>query len=401
MAGILDRTRHNNREPRRWFRFRASRKPPWCSFGAADMVSRKMGQQIVTDADRSVRKSNIWPLLAGLRFFFAMWVLFDHTYNFGPADRAMPIFTKSGLVAVMCFFVISGFSIHHSIANRPKGYGTRRFWRIAPTNALAVAIGWFAYVVLGLSGGYGTPPVTPTAAQWVGSLLLLQCVFPVGIHFLFPAWSLSIEALYYLAAPVLVKQRDSFAILIAAALSCLLFILWPFIRDVYIAEPTYLIAAAAFLWAWLAGWLAYRGNRFMVFGFMVGGFLGIWTQAKFFGIVDFTSGAANLLAWALTLVIVFFRIGVPAGDKGRMALNYLGEISYPLYLLHYPVLFALTSSLLKKHPDWNYGIVETIVALAVAVLAYHLVDRPLRSGIGRRRAHPLFEYPRRSETNTI
>jgi peptidoglycan/LPS O-acetylase OafA/YrhL len=365
-----------------------------------------MEQKPRINPERSVQDSDIWSLLAGLRFFFAMWVLFDHTYNFGPADRAMPIFTKSGLVAVMCFFVISGFSIHHSIASRPRGYGARRFWRIAPTNVLAVAIGWFAYVVLGLSGGYGTPPVTPTAIQWIGSLLILQCVFPVAIHFLFPAWSLSIEVLYYLAAPILVKQCDSVAIPIAAALSCLLFVMWPFIRDIYIAEPTCLIAAAAFLWAWLAGWLAYshRGDRFMVVGFVVGGWLGIWTQAKFFAIVDFTSGAANLLAWALTLLIVFFRVGTPANDRGRITLNYLGEISYPLYLLHYPVLFALTSSLLKIHPDWNSGIVQVIIALAVAVLAYHLVDRPLRSGIRYARGRQqdtLFEYPRPSETNII
>jgi peptidoglycan/LPS O-acetylase OafA/YrhL len=350
-----------------------------------------------TSAYRSEQNSNIWPLLAGLRFFFAMWVLFDHTYNFGPAERAMPIFTKSGLVAVMCFFVISGFSIHHSIATQPKGYGSRRFWRIAPTNVLAVAIGWIAYVVLGLSGGYGTPPLPPTVIQWIGSLLLLQCIFPVTIPFLFPAWSLSIEVLYYFAAPILVKRRDSRAIPIVTALSCLLFIIWPFIRDEYIAEPTYLIAAAALLWAWLAGWLAYshRGNRFVLFGLMVGGFLGIWTQAKFFGIVDLTSGAANLLAWAVTLVIVFFRIGVRAGDKVRMALDYLGDISFPLYLLHYPVLFALTSSVFKIHPEWNYGIVQVIIALAVAALAYRVVDRPLRSGIrrtGRQHPDPIFEY---------
>jgi peptidoglycan/LPS O-acetylase OafA/YrhL len=360
----------------------------------------------LTDANRSEQNSNIWPLLAGMRFFFAMWVLFDHTYNFGPAERAMPVFTKSGLVAVMCFFVISGFSIHHSIANRPTGYGTRRFWRIAPTNVLAVAIGWLGYVVLGLSGGYGTPPVTPTAFQWIGSLLLLQCVFPVAIHFLFPAWSLSIEVVYYLAAPILVRHRDSIAIPVAAALSCLLFVMWPFIRHVYIAEPTYLIAAFAFLWAWLAGWLAYshRGNRWMLAAFTAGGLLGIWTQARFLAIVDFTSGAANVLAWALTLTIVFLGIGLPARDKFKAALNYLGDISFPLYLLHYPVLFVLTSSVFKIHPAWNYGIVQVIVALVVAALVYRFVDRPLRSGIrrsGRRQPDSVFEYRRPSEANTI
>ena len=111
--------------------------------------------------------------------------------------------------------------------------------------------------------------------------------------------------------------------------------------------------------------------------FTAGGLLGIWTQAKFFAIVDFTSGAANVLAWALTLVIVFFGIGLPASDKIKAALNYLGDISFPLYLLHYPVLFALTSSVFKFHPEWNYGIVQVIIALVVAALIYRFVDRPL------------------------
>ena len=336
--------------------------------------------------DRIAEKnSSIWPTLAGLRFVFAAWVLFDHTYNFGPAERAMPVFTKSGLIAVMCFFVISGFSIHHSIANRPEGYGGRRFWRIAPMNVVAVAIGWVAYVVLGLSGGYGTPSNSPGVLKWIGSLLLLECAVPVTIPFLFPAWSLSIEVLFYFAAPTLVKYKHTLAIPAAACMSAVLFMRWPHVRDVYIAEPSYFISAAALLWAWLAGWLAYShyGNRYLLAAFSAAGFCGIWTQAKYFAIVDFTSAAANVIAWLLTLIVVFYGTTVPMNRKVEKAANYLGEISFPLYLLHYPILFALTSSVLKVHPSWNYGIVQVAIAIICAVLAYHFVDRPLRSDAKR------------------
>ena len=140
-------------------------------------------------------------MLAGLRFFFAMWVLFDHTYVSVRRTRAMPVFSKSGLMAVMCFFVISGFSIHHSITVAPQGYGQRRFWRIFPINALAVGIGWFAWSVLNLSGGYGTPQVAPTAWDFIGCLLFLEVVLPVMIEFLYPAWSLSVECRSHICAP--------------------------------------------------------------------------------------------------------------------------------------------------------------------------------------------------------
>jgi peptidoglycan/LPS O-acetylase OafA/YrhL len=163
------------------------------------------------------------------------------------------------------------------------------------------------------------------------------------------------------------------------------FVRWPYIRDVYIAEPSYLVSAAALLWAWLAGWLAYSYARshFMVAAFGLAGLLSFWTQAKYFGIVDFTSGAANVLAWLLTLWVVFFDVGIAVGDRAKFVLNYLGEISFPLYLIHYPVLFALTSSVFKAHPDWNYGIVQVVIALVCAVLTFHLVDRPLRFGLKR------------------
>lgn len=345
-------------------------------------------------ADKFLASADVWSTLAGLRFFFAMWVLFDHTYNFGPESRAMPVFTKSGLVAVMCFFVISGFSIHHSINVRPDGYGQRRFWRIAPINTLAVAIGWLAWSVFGLTGGYGTPPLPPPWWKFLGNLFLLQCIVPVMIHFLFPAWSLSIEGLYYAIAPTLLRLKSRvFLVEMIAIFSCSFFIAWPLIGSVYIAEPTYGVSAAALFWSWLGGWLAYtrRSNHCYAAALIVGGLVGISTQAKYFGIVDLTSAAANFAAWSFTVVVVFYGPGFSIGKKGTIILEYLGDISYPLYLLHYPILFALTSSVLMTHPDWNYGITQVAVSLISAILAYHFVDRPLRSGF---KALPLKYFPR-------
>ena len=326
--------------------------------------------------------AQFWSLMAALRFFFAMWVLFDHTYNFGPADRAMPVFTKSGLVAVMCFFVISGYSIHHSVAERPRGYARRRFWRIFPINALAVGIGWFSWSVLGLSGGYGTPQVPPTAWNFIACLLLLEVFFPVMIDFLFPAWSLSIEAVYYVFAPLLKRLRSDPVVAVLMAVSCAAFVAWPFFSDDYVAGGrSYGATAMVMFWCWLAGWVAYARprNHLYLAALICGGLAGIYTQAKFFGIVDFTSAVANCAAWVAVLFIVFHRIGGVANERFNAILDYLGEISYPVYLLHYPLLFALTSSVLKAHPEWNYGIMQVGAALAVAVVAYHCVDKPLRA----------------------
>lgn len=322
-----------------------------------------------------------WPVLAGTRFLLAMWVLFDHTYNFGPADRAIPVLTKSGLMAVLCFFVISGFSIHHSIDTKPTGYFRRRFLRIVPLNLLAVVIGWISWSVLGLSGGYGTPQIAPTVWQFVGCILLLEVILPVMVEFLFPAWSLSIEATYYLFAPIFKRSGSSATIAYLMAGSCLFFVAWPLFRNEYIAARySYEFAAFGMLWAWLAGWVAYRLARSRIYlsWLIIGGLVSIWSQSKFFAIVDFASAAVTCIAWVGTLLLVFYRIG---RLRGRLAnvLNYLGEISFPLYILHYPVLFAVSSSLFKYYPGLNYGFVQVLISLVVAMLAYRYVDRPIRS----------------------
>ena len=268
------------------------------------------------------------------------------------------------------------------MAERPRGYARRRFWRIFPINALAVGIGWFAWSVLGLSGGYGTPQVPPTAWSFIACLLLLEVFFPVMIDFLFPAWSLSIEAVYYVFAPLLTRLRSDPVVAVLMAVSCAAFVAWPFFIDDYVAGGrSYGATAVVMLWCWLAGWVAYArpGNRLYLSALICGGLAGIYTQAKFFGIVDFKSAAANCVAWAAVLFIVFYRVGGVANERVNAISDYLGEISYPVYLLHYPLLFALTSSILKAHPEWNYGMVQVGAALAVAVVAYHYVDKPLRA----------------------
>ncbi len=313
-----------------------------------------------------------------------MWVLFDHTYNFGPAEKAIPVLTKSGLMAVMCFFVISGFSIHHSIQSKPQQYFRRRFWRIFPMNALAVAIGWTAWSVFGISGGYGTPQIPPSLWDFLGCLLLLEVVLPVMVPFFYPAWSLSIEALYYCCAP-LVRRLKKMHLHWIMIVSCLFFIVWPYLRNEYIAgRYSYEFAAIGLCWAWLAGWVAYQhpGHRAYLALLIVGGLASLWTQAQFFAIVDVTSAAGNVVPWVGMLLIVFYRAGSVQGKKAAL-LNYLGELSYPLYLLHYPALFIATSTVLKTHPHLNGGGVHVLIALAVAVLAYHCIDKPLRARFSR------------------
>jgi len=107
------------------------------------------------------------------------------------------------------------------------------------------------------------------------------------------------------------------------------------------------------------------------------GLASVATQARYFGVGNFGSAAVNCVAWIGTLVLVFYRVG-DVGGRTAAAFEYLGEISFPLYILHYPVLFAVAGSLFRVYPNLNYGVTQVAISMAAAMLAYHFFDKPLR-----------------------
>ncbi|MGO9583140.1 MAG: acyltransferase family protein, partial [Acidimicrobiales bacterium] len=128
--------------------------------------------------------------LTGLRFVAAFAIVIHHA----------SVFTGWSLTplssAVSLFFVLSGFVLAWSCG----GMAARVFWRrrvarILPIYLLAAVIG------LILPGGWAPPNWT----TWVTSLTLTQAWFPApSIHFGGDgvAWSLSVEAFFYLLFPL-------------------------------------------------------------------------------------------------------------------------------------------------------------------------------------------------------
>jgi peptidoglycan/LPS O-acetylase OafA/YrhL len=343
-----------------------------------------MGTQ---DGEQVAPSKDIWPILAGMRFFFATWVLFDHTYNFGPKDRAMPIFSLSGLMPVLCFLAISGFSIRHSITTKPKGYFERRFWRVVPTNVACTTLALISFLAMGgvLTRGQEVYSM-PSALTWLVYFVPAQAIFPVFINALFPTWSLSIEIVYYALAPYFLRA-DARWMTVLIFPSATLFVVWTFLPAgwawPYIAQSSRGVGLLAFAWAWLAGWIAYGNRRstYLCLLFMVIGFTCVAAQPQplGFALLTRTAWIATFAIWALTMCVVFMSPALNLSTLARRTLDWLGDISFPLYLVHYPLLFLLTSTIWKRHPEWNYGFAQVAAALIAAIVLHYCIDKPLRS----------------------
>lgn len=333
--------------------------------------------QILRSAPIPARKvsQELWASLSATRFFLATWVLFAHTYNFGTAARAMPVPSTNALVSVYCFLAISGFSIHHSISAQPLSYAGRRVARILPTHLASVFLALLAYALGGfiLFDGHGNPWPHPSFGEWLGCLLLLQAILPIAAAVLFPSWSLSIEVMYYALAPLLQRMVLTVPILLVLV-SCAFCFLRPYISQLYIGSDTYGLSAGAMLWAWLAGWLAYAAKeKAWAYVLCVGaGTFAIWID-------PLLSGFFNYASWTAILTLLWFGDTLNIGPRMQSLADYLGELSYPLYIVHYPLLFLVYNVALKSNPNWNWGILQVCFVGSATIIIYHFIDRPGRS----------------------
>ena len=80
--------------------------------------------------------------------------------------------------------------------------------------------------------------------------------------------------------------------------------------------------------------------------------------------------------------LIAFSVTAPLGPPGTRIADYLGRLSYPLYLLHYP--FVPIFSHVARSQGYSGAalaglcVVEILCMTAAAALALHLYDEPVR-----------------------
>jgi peptidoglycan/LPS O-acetylase OafA/YrhL len=85
-----------------------------------------------------------------------------------------------------------------------------------------------------------------------------------------------------------------------------------------------------------------------------------------------------------------------AGWQGRLC-RFMGDLSYPLYIIHYPFIYLFAHWNWSTHPDpVRLGLVATALFFGVIALAYALTrwyDRPVRAWLTRLSTEPSMPDP--------
>jgi peptidoglycan/LPS O-acetylase OafA/YrhL len=307
------------------------------------------------------------PTLDGLRGLAAIAVMLLHWSVISGWSK--PDATNAYL-AVDLFFALSGFVVASAYMDRLRaGLGAARFIRLriirlAPMHVLGQVLGFVLATTTGLIA------IGPAMAALGPGLLLI----PTPVRDIFPLngpawslfWELGVNVLFVLLLPFLTVGR----LLIAVAISALLLVFTAVQfgnLDVGWELPHFLGGAPRVLFSFTVGVLIHRFKPAKKTSSTGSAVLCAVT------IGCFLFGAPTWMYDLPVVMIVFpavvyFAVAWQPDGMIASACRFLGELSYPLYVLHVPVLFAATAALRAVPHDSALDLVIWIVALTGLVV---------------------------------
>lgn len=217
-----------------------------------------------------------------------------------------------------------------------------------------------------------------------------------GWCFLFvpQAWTVGVELMFYAVAPFIVRRRASVvASLMAASLLLRVYIMrrWQLFDDpwTYRFFPTEL---ALFLAGALSFRLYERGaallqrQRRSALCVMLGAIALVLAYERLPAAVREPRYGLSAILLLIPLIIPWIFAATHRSRVDRM----LGELSYPVYIIHYPLTFVL-HALGSAWVEANFGAVTVVLTMVLAYALLRFVGEPIermRSRIGRSLSAP-------------
>ncbi len=289
-------------------------------------------------------------------------------------------------IAVDCFFVVSGFLIFRSYnrSSRLLSYFNKRLRRIYPAYLTVVLL---AAIFLPLLIRPDTNLIFST--EWfrylLSNLIFLNFLQP-HLSGIFsanplsvinaPLWTIKIEVLFYLSVPLiffLFRDKKKWLILVllyGASVSYSLFLIHLYLNtgtDLYLRLEKQLPGQLAFF---LSG-----GGLYIYFSFFRNHYLKLLLPSLLFLTFKgstFIPGIYPFYPLALAVTVISFALIFPyLGNWGKY-----GDISYGVYIYHFPILQIFTFfGLFREHP-WIGFTFFILSVLMTSACSYHFIERP-------------------------
>jgi peptidoglycan/LPS O-acetylase OafA/YrhL len=360
-----------------------------------------------------------YEILDGLRGVAAMIVVAYHlfeTYSKGPQFQAL----NHGYLAVDFFFVLSGFVIGYAYDDRwdrmsMKDFFKRRIVRLHPMVIMGTIIGAVFFYFQDCSA---FPLISQT--PWWMMLLMMLLAFTMipalpsmDIRGWYetnslngPTWSLMWEYLANILYAVFIRHLSKTMLALFVAFFAFLTLNLTLNWDVFgvltnrtaesftviggwsVTPDQLFIGISRLLYPFFAGLLLSRLHKLIKIK------AGFWWCSFFIALLLVMPRIGGDNAWmnglyeAFCIILMFPLIvsmgaGSNVSGKSVAVCKFFGQISYPLYITHYPLIY-MQIAWAKNHPDAPLGEIITlsigifIASIAIAYACLKLYDLPLR-----------------------
>jgi peptidoglycan/LPS O-acetylase OafA/YrhL len=329
-----------------------------------------------------------FPGVDALRFVAALSVLIQHVRQFeAQIGLAAPGWFHrlflTGYDSVILFFVISGFLITYLLLAEQQRTGSvairrfyvRRILRIWPLYFLLIAIALVIYLVVGRdTPGWVQPHHASVFALYALLLANVAVLYGLPVLGLSQTWTIAVEEQFYLIWPLALRvfRRHVLAFMFAVValklvvFAVLLHTLGPASRAVLLVQE---LAFEALAIGGIAAVLAFRGSRLLRVLFHPLGQLA--TVAAFVAVIyafeDVMIWSRTFGTVALSVVFAAIILNVGCNERtllrlGNPVLDYLGRITYGLYMFHPLVMYGIVYAVWRL--GWD---LRTHTALQVAI----------------------------------
>jgi peptidoglycan/LPS O-acetylase OafA/YrhL len=332
------------------------------------------------------RRGEYFEMLDGLRGVAAGAVLFGH---------ATSIITKHTLVdrkplAVQFFFMLSGFVVACAYEARMAAgmsvmeFYLRRAIRLYPLIVAGAVLGTFWFAI-------SDPHFSSDPLAFLAPILAAFALPSPHTGFSFglfpinpPEWSLFFELLAYGAFGALILRCKSRHLMTTAVAALALYSIvtifyfrredFPFWANSFGASASFCIGIL--LWRWHErGMLPRYRLPFYVLAMLLLAACGLP--------FEFGWGPDIVAVAVLFPILIICGAASGKGPTGRME-RFLGELSYPLYILHFPILLAAKRVFLSAIGPTGTIAIACAIAVASSWVALVLFDRPVRGWLGER-----------------
>ncbi len=359
-----------------------------------------------------------YALLDGLRGVAALLVVWYHVFEGFQFAGNKPVidFINHGYLAVDFFFILSGFVVGYAYDNRwgktltLGGFFRRRLIRLQPMVIMGAVIGAVSFLLSGMERWDGThATLWLTFLAFVCGCLMLPALpgmprevrgngemFPLNG----PCWSLFFEYVGNIVYALFIRRLSTRLLAVLSFALCY-------------ALAWFAVTAQSGYGSIGVGWTVDRtnilgGSLRMLCPFTMGLLLSrifkpihyargaFWTSAALLLIIFHvpyihSDGALSLngifeaacIIAVFPLVVWYAASGKTTDIASTRICRFLGDISFPLYIVHYPLMYAFYMWLIKTrqytlYETWPAALAVVTASIILAWLCLKLYDMPVR-----------------------